>query len=88
MKLNEQKPKWTLIRNIKNYTPSHMVKRGRSETGTNKEVTKAKRTARAYLPLRLLPEAANDLPNYSSGLPPSQHPKAVNSLPNSYNPTP
>ena len=26
-------------------------------------VTKVKRTARAYLPLRLLAEAANDLPN-------------------------
>ena len=47
MKLNEQKPKWTRIGNIKNHTPSHMVKRGRSETGTNKEVTKIKRTAPA-----------------------------------------
>ena len=37
---------------------------GLSETGTNKGVTKVNRTARAlYLPLRLLPEAANDLPN-------------------------
>ena len=64
MKFNEQKQNGLeTIGNIKNHTPSHMVKRGLSETGTNKWVMKVKRTARAYLPLRLLTEAANDLPN-------------------------